>query len=143
MSASCIRVRFWPPGERNSQMVLPPVLTTAVSPAIGVGVNEGVGVASGVGVDVLVGVAVGDVVAVLSSPATDVVGEVDPSVETVAVMAGAVAVIVPAGGPPNAPVSGVAAVGVDSGEGGAPTDSVGTAAPATSLSPLATGGGVI
>ena len=64
MSALCIKSKFWPPGDRSSQIVLPPVLTTAVSPEIGVGVNDGVGVASGVDVGVVVGNVAGDGVGV-------------------------------------------------------------------------------
>jgi hypothetical protein len=56
MSPSLTRVRFWPPGDRVIQTVLPPEETMAVSPVIGVGVIVGEGVSVGVGVAMVVGV---------------------------------------------------------------------------------------
>ena len=55
MSRSRTNVRFCPPGDLTIQIVLPPELTVAVSPDIGVGVVVGVGVSVGVGVAAAVG----------------------------------------------------------------------------------------
>jgi len=95
---------------------------------MGVGVNEGVGVASGVGVGVLVSIVVGEGAGVFVWPDTGVVGEMGSPAVTVAVKPGAVGRSVPAGGPPKAPVSGVAGVDVDSIGDNVPGEFVGTAA---------------
>ncbi len=114
MSPWLTSTRFWPPGERRIQIEPPPVLTTAVSPRMGVGVRVGVGVTVGVGV--LVGVADGAGEGVRVSPAGGCVGvrlgAAGVSAEVVAALPGSPVggVSVVRGGPPKAPVTGVEGV---------------------------------
>lgn len=117
MSPSEMSVRFCPPGDCLSQIVLPAVVTTPVAWSIGVGVKVGVGVAVGDGV--VVGVAVGVVTAVglrivdgltVVPVAVGVdVGD-SPDASVASTVFETVSVIV--GGPPKAPVDGVALVDV-------------------------------
>jgi hypothetical protein len=93
-----------------------------------VGVSEGVGVASGVGVGVLVSIIVGEGTGVFVWPDADVVGEMGSPALTVAVKLCAVGRSVAGGGPPKAPVSGVAGVDVDSIGDNVPGGFVGTLA---------------
>jgi hypothetical protein len=109
---------------RRSQILLPPVVTVAVSPSIGVGVKVGEGVAVAVGVVVGVGdgvavavaLAVGVAVRVaagvrvgvvpgslVATGVTGLVGAPVPSNSTSPVTT----VVESGGGPPNAPVEGV------------------------------------
>lgn len=69
---------FCPPGERRIQTVEPSESTSAVSPAMEVGVAEGVGVWVGVaeGVGVALAVAVGEMVVETGGGVADAVGDV-------------------------------------------------------------------
>jgi len=118
--------KFRPPGDLNNQMVLPAVSIRAVGLKIGVGemVGLGVRVGFGVAVGVVVGISIkgveeGDgaevglgVEIVMALVAVSVIAEI-------AAWDWSVSIGVPTrpsdGGPPNAPVTGVAAVAVTPG----------------------------